>query len=374
MKQMPEKVVKAALSQLLGRVSAFKSSQGRHWDSFTLNHGGQRFSGISLFIKGQRVADVTGSLALALLDAREINLPANHRHLFLIVTRTFGKPTIGAIGKLMKRHGGDNAWGIIDYGGRLYFRDPLNDKIIDQVAEIPFADREVAVDSKKGPPLRLVSDLNLWMLKILILRKVPEPHWQGPRDRIMNPTHLGRVANVSIPTAHTFVRSLMEMGHIERSRNGLRLIRQKDLLSFVFLVLRQRQPSLVPVRSIFGMENDWSKIAANCPRRYALGGFLAVDQHGVRHGTGGQPWLHIEGSESEYLSALQYDVCTETEAEFYIAKPRYEQAVFRGAVSMGELKVVDLLQTALDVVHQQPRGLEQAEFIIDRIMEYGASK
>ncbi len=92
------------------------------------------------------------------------------------------------------------AAGVVDFDGFRLFRgeglEGLN-------AEPPRASHRVAAQSIGQP---LFSDLNQWMLKVLLAPDLPETLLSAPRGRYRNASQLAAAANVSVMSAFRFLR------------------------------------------------------------------------------------------------------------------------------------------------------------------------
>ena len=93
------------------------------------------------------------------------------------------------------------AAGVVDLEGFRLFRGKGLEELN---AEPARAARRVA-----GPPIgqALFSDLNQWMLKVLLAPELPDTLLSAPRGRYRNASQLAAAANVSVMSAFRFVRS-----------------------------------------------------------------------------------------------------------------------------------------------------------------------
>lgn len=121
------------------------------------------------------------------------------------------------------RNAPDVGVGIIDAGG---FR-----RFAGHGLEVLNADRSRLIESlrKATPTGNLFSDLNQWMLKILLSRNIPDSLLSAPRGHYGNASQLADAAGVSTMSAFRFVRQLSEEGFLD-DRGELRLVRTEDLL------------------------------------------------------------------------------------------------------------------------------------------------
>ena len=72
--------------------------------------------------------------------------------------------------------------------------------------------------------MNLFSDLNQWMLKVLLAPEIPEHLLSAPRGEYRNASELAAAARVSKMSAHRFVQQLQERGYLEASSRRLVLV------------------------------------------------------------------------------------------------------------------------------------------------------
>ena len=103
----------------------------------------------------------------------------------------------------------DVAVGVFDFEGLCLFRGPyLEDLNADAaVPVLPANGHAPLVESHN-----LFSDLNQWLLKVLIAPELPEHLLSAPRGRYSNASQLARAAQVSVMSAFRFLQQLQERG------------------------------------------------------------------------------------------------------------------------------------------------------------------
>ncbi len=79
-------------------------------------------------------------------------------------------------------------------------------------------------------PHHLFSDLNQWMLKVLLAPQVPEELLSVPRGEYRNASELARASGVSVMSAFRLCRQLQMEGFLERSGERIRLVRVEELM------------------------------------------------------------------------------------------------------------------------------------------------
>src|SRR5437667_8579441 len=83
---------------------------------------------------------------------------------------------------------------------------------------------------RAGAP-QLFSDLNQWMLKVLLAPRIPEVYLSAPRGRYQGASQLAEAAGVSVMSAFRFVEEFSKEGFLEPGGGVLRLVRLRELLS-----------------------------------------------------------------------------------------------------------------------------------------------
>jgi hypothetical protein len=89
---------------------------------------------------------------------------------------------------------------------------------------------ERSAPSRAGLPVQtesasyLFSDLNQWMVKILLGASIPESLLSVPRNQYRSGRRLAQAARVSVMSASRFVRELSSQGFLDERKGSLRLI------------------------------------------------------------------------------------------------------------------------------------------------------
>jgi hypothetical protein len=230
----------------------------------------------------------------------------------------------------------------------------------------------------------LFSDLNQWMLKILLSRSLPDSLLSAPRGHYENASQLAGAAGVSVMSAFRLARQLSEEGFLEE-RSGLRLVRTEELLERWSRASHYR-PQEISARWILSGEKNrfhaalrsyasrtasvrsGSKHAGRMPPRFCLGLFAAAEALGFKFVHGVQPHLYIEQIDREALRELGLSLePASREADVFVRVPKYPEAVFRAAVERDGVPTSDILQVWLDVSNHPARGKDQADLLRKRV-------
>jgi hypothetical protein len=313
-------------------------------------------------IRPASIDEVLGALAVWVLKAHK-NISKNDRIPLLILER-LGDKTRRAVRQFMFDHARNCSWGLIDQSGAAQFVVQALNLDVDQPGQ------NASPPWSRQRPTRLFSDLNQWMLKILLLADAPPSLWSGPRQSVTTPTELHRVAHVSVEKAHQFVRAFEQIGMIRQSRHGLSVVRKKALIDMWFHDERSRCSRRMPVRWIFGEPKSLEQVFSkkDAPSDFAICGFEACRYLGVLHAPVANREVYFFGDPEVGLAAWDLEACDDRDAHFYFLKARSTQSILRGRLVKSNLPVVDVLQAALDVCDQAARGMEQAQYIINHIL------
>lgn len=237
---------------------------------------------------------------------------------------------------------------------------------------------------------QLFSDLNQWMLKVLLAPRVPESYLSAPRGHYHGASQLAEAAGVSVMSAFRFVEEFSKEGFLESGSGSLRVVRLKELLDR-WIAASQRRVLEIPMRWILHKGKDGLAKAVRSyeslssvpfaslqkaggqmlsPRlRLCLGLFEAAEAMGVGFVHGVKPYLYVERMNADVLGDLGLSGnSSEEQADIHIRIPGNRESVFRGAVRKDGVPVSDILQVWLDVGQHPSRGREQAEFIWRRIL------
>lgn len=256
-------------------------------------------------------------------------------------------------------HAPDAAAGVVDLTGLRRFRGELLEEL-----DAEGSRKQRAVASATREQTNIFSDLNQWMLKVLLAPELPESLLSAPRGRYRSASELGRAADVSVMTASRLVRQLQHEGYLDESHEYFQLVRREDLFRrwrafsghppkearFRFLIRGNSQKQLQKV-----LQDSWACLALFAAAEELNYGFV----HGVppyiyvkRLRAAAAPWwkqlVPIEGSEAP---------------DVILREAPARNSVFRGAIKRDGTLVCDILQIWLDVSSHPTRGKEQAEYI-----------
>jgi len=268
----------------------------------------------------------------------------------------------------------DVAAGFLDLEGFRYFAGPGLEKLNGSPP------RRLRLQKRPLPQSgSLFSDLNQWMLKVLLAPQLPEELLSAPRAHYRNASELSEAASVSSISGFRLVRQLRYEGFLDSESDLLRLVRLPELLQRWQAVYLRSAPELalrwilpgndkgrLPAALLAYMERCRSKSKAT--PRACLALFAAAESLGVGFVHGVPPYLYLERID---LAALQRVGLSSESAQhapdIYVRIPEFRESVFRGVVQRNGVPVADILQVWLDVNSHPSRGAAQAEEISRRV-------
>jgi hypothetical protein len=269
----------------------------------------------------------------------------------------------------------DAAAGILDREGFRRFIGPGLEKLNADPPRSAHRRKLPAPDSAY-----LFSDLNQWMLKVLLAPLIPDDLLRAPRGEYRNASELAAAADVSVMSAFRLVRQLREEGFLDEHDEPLRLVRRKELMRRWQAAHLRSAPEL-PLRWIIPVKNEHQLPAAlhaysvqpNVQRepapRACLGLFAAAESLGFGFVHGVPQYFYLESLDREVLRRMGLSPeGAEQKPNVYVRVPAFRESVFRAAVVRDGVPVADILQVWLDVGSHPARGEEQAEEIRHRVL------
>jgi hypothetical protein len=266
--------------------------------------------------------------------------------------------------KFAEDYAPDAAVGVIDFEGLRMFRGPQLEEMNAQARDLPSAAGRSVRDSG-----HLFSDLNQWMLKVLLAPELPDALLSAPRGQYRNASQLARAANVSVMSAFRFVQQLQHEGYLHESARYLNLVRREDLLSR-WQALSVRSIREVPMRFVLpgNVQAQLRKLLSS--GRACLALFAAADALKVGFVHGVPPYVYVQRIQPANLVAWRnLRVCAPGEPpDVIVRQAPASQSVFRGMVRPGGMPASDVLQVWVDVAAHPSRGQEQADLIRKRVL------
>src|SRR3954453_7694792 len=180
------------------------------------------------------------------------------------------------------------AAGVVDFAGLRAFRGDRLDDLNREAAHKPAAVRAVP-----GHSSNLFSDLDQWMLKVLLAPELPENLLSAPRGRYHNATQLARAAHVSVMSAFRLVQQLQRDGYLHESKAYLSLVRREDLFRH-WQAAAARRVKEAPMRFILRGDPEIELRRMLRGGRACLGLFAAASALHLGFVEGVPPYVYVQ--------------------------------------------------------------------------------
>jgi hypothetical protein len=303
-------------------------------------------------------------LAQAILQARR-DASARVRPLAVVAAPRIPERVADHLVRFAQDYGEGVAVGVIDFEGLSRFRGAQLEALDAQPPRM----RPAA-----APPLRrdsgqLFSDLNQWMLKVLLAPEIPDALLTAPRGSYRSASELARAANASVMSAFRFLRQLEREGYLHEAAPHLTVVRREHLFGR-WQVIAAGTVRESPMKFVLrgDAKSQLRKLLADQPACLAL--FAAAEALGSGHVDGVPPYVYVERLQAASLSAWKtLRPCALGEApDVIVRQAPAPQSVFRGMVRAKGVLSCDILQVWLDMAAHPARGAEQADLIRRRFL------
>jgi hypothetical protein len=323
-------------------------------------------------------------LAQAVLEAQAAVRGESHQQtvpLAVVVAPRFSESLLPEVRKFADRYAPGVAVGIVDQEGFRAFAgaglDSLNAR----------RSKPRMLVSAPAPSSHMFSDLNQWMLKVLLAPRIPENMIAAPRREYRNVSQVARAAGVSVMSAFRFVRQLKNECFLDDSDDALKLVRVPELMRR-WNAANLRPVQEIPMRFIIrGSESQFHdslrsyarereeslrhsrrSFPCNLPR-LCLGLFAAADVLKAGFVYGAPLHLYMERLNNDVIERLGLQPAQAGQPpDLYIRAPWTPESIFRAVVEHEGMPVCDILQVWLDVSSHPARGSAQADHIRKRLL------
>lgn len=267
------------------------------------------------------------------------------------------------------------SWILLDAEGRVFPHVATAPELAEAAAQ------QLVLSVKPPAPIRqqsLFTDLNQWMLKVLLAPRLPEKLLNAPRGRLpRNASILAQVANVSLPAATRLLHTLDADGQLDTRFGDVRISQPLDLLRQWRDRMGHPARREVPATSVRGSFNLDNMVGISRKARPAgkhaplvLGLHAACAALGLGHVSGAVPVVWTPSIDAQRLEELGLVVSqAEQRADVVLRVPRYPESLFRGIVQPQLSPVTDVIQCWLDTSLSRIRGQEQADFLWRNVLK-----
>jgi hypothetical protein len=350
------------------KVSRSRSSRS---GDFSIAKGGLKYAVELRAAREGRRPLLEAFLADALLRARAA-ARAHHpprRALAVVAAPALSDAMTGALRDYVSAVAPGAAFGFVDSRGRFEFHGEGLESLTGEPTRRPRQSR--APRTHVGD---LFSDLNQFMLKVLIGRYLPDELLHVQRGRIDGAAQLSKRAGTSLSSAWRLLSALKAAGFVEESSGALEVVRRDDLLSAWASAVRRpshevRAAFAIPVREPVSALEPRVKAFLAAGRRIAWGGFAAIARLGFQFVHGAPMYLYVDDLSEATLRRLNLVRAEPNQAsQVILRKSRWPESIFRAAVEREGQPTTDVVQSWLDVSQHPARGPEQANVLWTRVI------
>lgn len=361
-----------ALGQLSGALEAagWKLSRGRAGSQrdFQVVRAGQRLPIEFRYAREPRQAVLRGLLADAILSGRA-RVGSRGKFVALVAAPVISPAMASSLDQYVSEVARGQPFGYVDERGLVRFHAPG----LEEVRADPARRRSGGGSQALKQPRDLFSDMNQWMLKVLVGRPLEPNMLSIPREPVGSAAELGDRADASVPAAWRLLSALRGAGHLDDAGAPVRVpeilarwraaaLRPQREIAAVW-IMPGRDPLERLRRSLADVAKRGEPVSA------CLGLFAACDALGVGHVRGAPVHLYVRRAEPELLDELGLAAAEPGRpGDVVVRVARWPESVFRAAVRAGGVPIADVLQCWLDVSSHPARGAEQAEFIWKRVL------
>jgi len=258
------------------------------------------------------------------------------------------------------------AIGLVSKSGLRYFKGAGLEELNAEPEEARWHGR-----SSSNQSINLFSDLNQWMLKVLLAPEIPDHLLQAPRRKYQSGSELAEAAEVSAMSASRFLQQLRNEGYLDDSSRYLALVRRHELFQR-WQSAMMRSTLELPMRFLIRgkMQNQIHSLVANNQGEACLGLFEAADALGLGHVSGVPTYVYVpklprpdDKKWRVLVAALPSEI-----PDLIVRQTLSPKSVFRGAVHQDDLIISDVVQVWLDVSNHPSRGKEQAHLIYENVL------
>jgi hypothetical protein len=292
------------------------------------------------------------------------HLAGEHPPLAVVAAPKIAPRAAQQVLKFAEQYVPEAAAGVIDFEGLHMFRGPHLEAMN---VEPPRVSPWLRAPADRA---HLFSDLNQWMLKVILAPELPENLLSAPRARYRSASQLAKAAGVSVMSAFRFVQQLRHEGYLHESEPYLSLVRRGDLFQRWLASAMQRAKE-VPMHCLLR-----SGRSAGARRQLLDSGhaclalFAAARALDVGFVEGVPDHVYVRRLAPADLSRWDGMVLAEPGEvpDMIVRQAPAAHSVFRGIVRPNGLACCDILQVWLDVSSHPSRGQEQAALIRRRVL------
>ncbi|MFC7518306.1 hypothetical protein ACFQUU_25160 [Herbaspirillum sp. GCM10030257] len=314
-----------------------------------------------------RADRVIPMLSQAILEAQSHALDAgNAQPLAVISVESASQSLSKRLETFVEKYAPNVAVGLVSKNGLRYFRGAGLEELNAEPEEPRWYGSLPSIQ-----PANLFSDLNQWMLKVLLAPDIPDHLLQAPRQRYQNGSELAEAAKVSAMSASRFLQQLRNEGYLDDSSRYLALVRRQELFRRWRSAVIRSSPEMSMRFLIRGtIQKQVSSLLASNQGESCLALFWAAEALGLGHVSGVPPYVYVPKlprPADKKWRALAV-ASPSDKPDLIVRQALSPKSVFRGAVHHNGLIVSDVIQVWLDVANHPSRGEEQADLIYEKAL------
>ncbi len=340
---------------------------GRKRPDLIVQRGAQRFAVEIKALAEGRADRVIPLLSQAILQAQANALDAgNAEPLAVVSVENASRSLTKQVASFADQYAPNVAVGLVSQNGLRYFKGAG----LEELNAEPEEPRRYG-SASSNQPVNLFSDLNQWMLKVLLAPEIPGHLLQAPRQKYQSGSELAEVAKVSAMSASRFLQQLRNEGYLDDSSRYLVLVRRAELFRRWRSAVMRPSPEL-PMKFLIRspVEQQIQGLLAKHEGEAYLGLFAAADALRLGHVSGVPPYIYVprlpQPDDKRWRGLV---AASPSEIPDLIVRQALSpKSAFRGAVYHEGLLVSDAIQVWLDVANHPSRGEEQADRIYEKIL------
>lgn len=361
----------ASLLEAKGWETQLESTGKAGKADLAIRRGDQRYVVEIKALSEGRADRVVPLLSQAILQAQAYAAREGNTEPLAVVYVEHASPSLLAhVVSFAERYAPEVAVGIVSGNGLSHFRGTG----LEDLQAVP------RTRSRHGTPtgvqaINLFSDLNQWLLKVLLAPDLPDDLLNAPRSRYLSGAELATAAKVSTMSASRFLQQLRNEGYLNASSEHLALVRREELFHR-WRAATMRRPPEIPLRFLIRASTSQQirGLLDAKPGEACLGLFAAAEGLKLGHVSGVPPYVYLpklprfdirnDGNDGwDMLKAFPDGV-----PDLILLQALFPQSIFRGAVHRDGLMCADVIQVWLDVSNHPSRGQEQADLIYQKTL------
>ncbi len=220
----------------------------------------------------------------------------------------------------------------------------------------------------------LFSDLNQWMLKVLLAPDIREDLLNAPRNRYRSGSELANAAQCSQMSASRLLQHLRREGFLDDYTSGMRVVRRQELFKRWRAAAMRSSPE-IPMRFTVraAVQQQLKALLQSDQVQTCLGLFSAADALGMGHVSGVPPYVYVPklpsfANDLHNPAWAMVTLYPEGAPDLIVRQAMAPEATFKGAVRQGGTLCADIIQVWLDVSNHPSRGQEQADHIYNTVL------